>query len=180
MLINQPMEQTIFRFYSGSADNKPGLGPDESLNKNDNFKDLSKIINWRKKLSSFYECNFICNDDLTWKSVEHYYQCHKIKLVTGKTIEQIHIKYNILSPLDMKRMGGKNKLRMDIFHVTKWNIISDDIMTDALNYKFNIDEFKTILLQTKKAILSHYSRGTTGDAFGLGAKLMNLRDSFLI
>lgn len=170
------MERSIFRFYSGSADNEPGCGFEEVLSKYDNFSKLSKITNWRRKLSNFYECNFVCDGGLMWKSVEHYYQCHKIKLVTDKCIEQIHMKYNNLSSLDMKRMCGKNKLYMSSSHIARWNDISDKIMTDALNYKFNISEFKTVLLKTGTAILSHYSRGMQGDAFNLGAKLMQLRD----
>lgn len=65
----------ILMFYSKSADKKPGLGAHEKGNPND-FIELGKIKDWRKKLSNFFIAPMKI-DGLTYNSVEHYFHSYK-------------------------------------------------------------------------------------------------------
>lgn len=48
------MSKSRFVFYSKSADKDAGKGINELLNKGDDFSELNKIKDWRKKLSNMY------------------------------------------------------------------------------------------------------------------------------
>ena len=69
-----------FYFYSTSKDVFPGKGAREKLQKEfeSEYIELSKIKDWRRKLSNFAEAPFEL-DGLRWYSVEHYYQASKFK-----------------------------------------------------------------------------------------------------
>ena len=65
---------------SKSANKSPGKGAGESINPKyiEKYKKLAVIDDWRKKLSNSYIAPVII-DDLTWNSVEHFYQGSKYK-----------------------------------------------------------------------------------------------------
>lgn len=67
-------------FYNNSSNSLPGKSLGEFIPKNKilEFKKLSKIKNWRKKLDNSWIQPFII-DGKTWASVEHYYQASKYK-----------------------------------------------------------------------------------------------------
>lgn len=65
----------MFLFYSKSADRPPCYGIHEKGNIKD-YEQLSKISNWRKKLSNFHIAP-IKIDGLTYASVEHYFHAQK-------------------------------------------------------------------------------------------------------
>ena len=68
---------TRFVFYSKSADKSPGKGAQEELTESpDIYKKLSKIKDWRKKLSNFYFAPFIL-DGKKWNGVEYYFHAMK-------------------------------------------------------------------------------------------------------
>ena len=74
-------EGTEFMIYSKSASKpKPGCGTGEKIIPNQmvNYKDLIKIKNWRRILSTHYESP-VKIDNMMWNTVEHYFQGAKFK-----------------------------------------------------------------------------------------------------
>jgi predicted NAD-dependent protein-ADP-ribosyltransferase YbiA (DUF1768 family) len=75
-------ETDILMFYINSS-NKffPGEGHGEIIKESHkpNYNELSKIDNWRQKLSNQWISPFKLNG-LNWQSVEHYYQGSKFKI----------------------------------------------------------------------------------------------------
>jgi hypothetical protein len=71
----------VFMFYINSS-NKffPGFGKGEKVKQSHikNYLELSKIEDWRQKLSNQWKAPFKLNG-LRWLSVEHYYQGSKFK-----------------------------------------------------------------------------------------------------
>jgi ribA/ribD-fused uncharacterized protein len=69
-------------YYSKSKNVNAGKGVNEYVKdssiRNNKYKDLNKIKDFRKKLSNFYESPFIINDQ-KWNTVEHYYQGNKFR-----------------------------------------------------------------------------------------------------
>jgi predicted NAD-dependent protein-ADP-ribosyltransferase YbiA (DUF1768 family) len=74
-------EDDVLMFYIISS-NKfyPGFGKGEKIKQSHipNYLELSKIENWRQKLSNQWKAEFKLNG-LQWLSVEHYYQGSKFK-----------------------------------------------------------------------------------------------------
>tara|TARA_Y100000389_G_C17440192_1_gene508099 strand:+ start:623 stop:1228 length:606 start_codon:yes stop_codon:yes gene_type:complete len=67
---------TKFVFKSNSADKKPGKGVNEELSTGENYKDLEKIKDWRRKLSNMYISPFILGGK-EYISVENFF--HSVK-----------------------------------------------------------------------------------------------------
>jgi hypothetical protein len=72
-------EDEVLMFYISSS-NKfyPGEGKGEKIKDKHKYERLSKIDNWRQKLSNQWIAEFKL-DGLNWLSVEHYYQASKFK-----------------------------------------------------------------------------------------------------
>src|SRR5690348_14774068 len=100
-------EDKLF-YYSKSADKYPGKGVNEYTKENI-YKELSTIKNWRKMLSNFYIAPFKL-DGYTWNSVEHYYHAnkflHNIDLYKSFTLES-KSSYSE-DPVKAKSAGGKS------------------------------------------------------------------------
>lgn len=179
----------VFQFYSKSRDLDPGKGSGESIqdDKISEFKELSKIKNWRKMLSNFYESEFTL-DDKKWLSVEHYYQGAKFK----KENPDFYEKFSLDSGSDIskdtnlaKSAGGKSgkykgkqirpihvKIDKDFFK----NGRSSEEMKKAQREKYNQNkELKEMLILTKDAKLTHFSRGSPPIDF---TETMELRNEF--
>ena len=179
----------VFQFYSKSKDLKPGKGSGEKIpdDKISEYEELSKIKNWRKMLSNFYESEFTL-DDKRWLSVEHYYQGAKFK----KENPEFYEKFSLDSDSDIskdpnlaKSAGGKSgkskgklirpsniKIDKDFF----LNNRSSDEMKRAQREKYKQnEELKRMLLLTKDAKLTHFSRGNPPVVFN---ETMEIRKEF--
>jgi ribA/ribD-fused uncharacterized protein len=167
-------EPSLFRYFSKSKDAPPGLGTGERLRPGDEFPDITGI-NFRQKLSNFCLSPFTDSSDLTWSSVEHYFQAHKIHTVTNKDIHSSHEDISNLSSIEAKKVTNKKNLPLTNAQLHRWNAMKHEIIKQALRYKFEIPEYRDVLLNTKDAVISHVSRGQEGDAFGSGALLMEIR-----
>jgi len=71
---------TVFQFYSRSADAPPGEGSGEKIKAEDKLKytTLAAVGNWRKILSNFHQAEFGL-DGHRWQTVEHFYHASKFK-----------------------------------------------------------------------------------------------------
>jgi len=166
--------EDIFLFYSKSTDAKPGKGAGEMIQSDEKYDALSKIKDWRKKLSNFWIQPFDL-DGKRWQSVEHYYQASKFKgtpdfynqfsLDSGSDISK--------DPALAKGAGGKSgkfkgklvrskEIRVDDGFFERKNIE----MYKAQHAKFTQhDDLMKMLKLTKDAKLMHFVRGSPNIAF---------------
>jgi predicted NAD-dependent protein-ADP-ribosyltransferase YbiA (DUF1768 family) len=184
----------VFQFYSKSIHKVPGKGSGEQIpgEKISEFKELSTIKDWRKKLSNFWveiDANkgivpFIL-DDHKWASVEHYYQGAKFKQLHP----EFYLSFSLDSgtelskdPLLAKSAGGKTgKSKGKLIRPKEVTIDPDFFgkrhmveMYDAQYAKFTqIPGLKELLLATNNAKLTHFSRGSPPIVFDT---LMEIRD----
>lgn len=173
-------ENTVFVFYSKSANKKPGRGkgeiiPDERLVE---FNELAKIKDWRKVLSNFYMkpkrdgevVPLFELDGLKWASVEHYYHANKFK----KNHPDYYRLFAIDSgsqimddPKKAKGAGGKTGKVAGKKFRPKNVVIDEDFFDDNNNEvimekgqmaKYKQDDMsRQVLLKTKDAKLLHYT-----------------------
>ena len=99
-------ERIVFRCSSNSASAPPGEGDGEEIPEEDKseFKDLSKIKDWRRKIANFWTSTSSGDwsaeftlDGKRWKSVEHYYQASKFKYGHPEFYEKFSLDYNGIS-----------------------------------------------------------------------------------
>ena len=164
---------TVFQFYSGSMDKPlPGAGAGESMGPEGvkEYDDLKKITSWRKMLSNFWPALFIL-DGHKWLSVEHYYQGSKFK----RQNKDYYLQFSLDSNSELsknqamaKGAGGKSGKFQGKLIRPKEIKVDDDFfsgrgkkeMEDAMFAKFSQNEdLKKVLLATKRAKLTHFSRG---------------------
>lgn len=169
---------TVFRYYSLSKDEYPGKGRGEELSEGESYDDLVGR-NFRQKLSNFWNFDLFDKEGNKWRSVEHYYQGHKMQIRTGETFDIISKATFDKTSLEMKKLTGKRLMPLTKEQSERWDAIRHQILRDALEIKFQNPVYMDILLKTRNATLSHVSRGQTGDAFGGGALLMEIRDKIM-
>jgi DNA-directed RNA polymerase subunit K/omega/predicted NAD-dependent protein-ADP-ribosyltransferase YbiA (DUF1768 family) len=134
------MAPDMLMFNQFSADKKPGMGVMEHVSDRSVYQGLSKIRDWRKMLSNEYTENLLIDNE-TWLSVEHYvlsnnYSDDAIQFAKLKNIQ------------DVKELSKLKRKTYD-----------DEVLEKALKVKFSLDKYKSILIETKDAILTHWKRG---------------------
>jgi predicted NAD-dependent protein-ADP-ribosyltransferase YbiA (DUF1768 family) len=166
---------TVFQFYSKSITKLPGKGAGEiiSANEMNEYTDLSRIPDWRKKLSNFWVEPFTL-DGHNWSSVEHYYQGSKFK----RNNPEFYLQFSLDSGSELsknsamaKGAGGKTGKFLKVQIRPKNMMVDEDFFgpgkrgekeMEAAQYaKFSQhEELKYLLQSTKKAKLQHFSRGS--------------------
>lgn len=127
-----------------------------------------------KFLSNFYP-SLLTIDGKTWRTVEHRFQAMK----TSSLEQQEEIR-NAGSPKEAKKLGRKVELIPD------WESQKFQVMEEALQNKFSMEPFRSLLLQTGNSDIyedSPYDRiwgtgtlGGVGPGFNhLGTLLMEIR-----
>jgi predicted NAD-dependent protein-ADP-ribosyltransferase YbiA (DUF1768 family) len=164
---------SVLQFYSKSKDIAPGKGSGETLGEDDDFTLLSKIVDWRKMLSNFWEESFFL-DGFEWLSVEHYYHAMKTddKCIryTFTLDSNTHMSKSALAA---KKAGGmKFMTQKPDFHLMR-----EDVMVRAQKAKFEQNDYLGhALLVTWDAQLNHFSRGSPPISFD---GLMDIRDHII-
>ena len=165
-------ENIHFVFYSKSANKKPGKGKNEKIpkEKENEYKELGKIKDWRRVLSNFYVVVKPFElDGHTWNSVEHYYQASKFKNYTeGSDKHNFYLKFTAESnselskdPNKAKKYGGKTqtgKYRPKHIFMDEdfFNGKHKKYMEEGQRAKYTQDQHsQKVLLLTKNAKLLH-------------------------
>ena len=163
----------VFMFHEKSENAaKPGKGSGENISqsKMNDYVDLAKNKDWRRKLDDMWSSIVMEIDNKRWASVEHYLQYAKYKKGFPDFAMQFSIDANSefsTDPVIAKYAGSdtgkyKNKiLRPKNVKQDPDYILGryDEERMKALRAKFTQNEdMKQILLATKRAKLLHFSR----------------------
>lgn len=161
-------EDIVFQVFEHSSGHpKPGKGAGERIPDQDllRFATLASIPDWRRKLSPLWMQPFKL-DELTWPSVEHYYQASKFKHVNHAFYYSFSVESN--SPLSMNPelvtdAGAVHSMRRNpSIHIDPDfdNNIGKAVFAKAEQAKFTQHaDLRHVLLQTKNAMLMLYRKG---------------------
>jgi ribA/ribD-fused uncharacterized protein len=152
------MSNDTLCFFSGSSNCSPGLGPNEKVGSLSRYKELERITFWRRKLSNFAVGPFEL-DGKTWRTVEHYFQAQKLRLVDPELAETFTVESGTVlgtegTGLDAQKMRKARILSKELLEI--WENTKDEIMAKAWEAKFSQNlEMKKVLLATGEAELLH-------------------------
>ena len=156
-------DSTIFQFYFKSSDApKPGKGTGERLGPEglQEYIELASIPKWRKKLSNFWEQEFIL-DNKKWLTVEHYYQGSKYKRNNPQHYDLFSLNSNSdvsRDPKKARELGSKKKISVDDDF---FNGRHEKVLEDGMRAKFTQNKDLTNLLKsTKRAKLQLFIKGS--------------------
>jgi hypothetical protein len=181
----------VFLFHAKAVSTqKPGKATGERLEKGRqiDFKDLSKIVDWRKKLDDQWTgAPFITEDRLRWTSVQHYLEASKFK----KGFHDFYEQFSLNNPSELSRdvelamkVGDTTLLKYKTMRPEKVKVDPDYFLgrrekerEEALRGKFTQNEdLKQLLLATRDATLKKMIRRKPAEPDVL---LMQLRKSLL-
>jgi predicted NAD-dependent protein-ADP-ribosyltransferase YbiA (DUF1768 family)/DNA-directed RNA polymerase subunit E'/Rpb7 len=158
-----------FVFYALSKNVYPGKGNKEKLPKEfaSEYIELSKIDNWRQKLSNYAFIPFELNG-LHWNTVEHYVEASKFKLNNPEFYKLFSVESNseLSKNLDyLKAVSSKSGKLKDVLVRPKGVKIDPDFYDSHRNIKelyyaqlhkfMDNQELRNLLLATKNARLIH-------------------------
>lgn len=152
------MNNDILCFYSNSIDRIPGHGPHEQVSDVSRYQELQMIPNWRQKLSNFAVAPFLLSGR-TWRTVEHYFQAQKLRLVDPELAETFTVESGTVlgtkgSGLDARKMRKARILSRELLE--KWESEKEKRMEEAWKEKFTQNlEMRKVLVATGKATLLH-------------------------
>jgi ribA/ribD-fused uncharacterized protein len=152
------MSNDTLCFFSGSSNCSPGMGPYERVGILSRYKELEQITYWRRKLSNFAVAPFKL-DGKTWRTVEHYFQAQKLRLVDPELAETFTVDSGSIlgtegTGLDAQKMRKARILSKELLEV--WDREKDEVMARAWRAKFSQNEdMKKVLLATGEAELLH-------------------------
>jgi predicted NAD-dependent protein-ADP-ribosyltransferase YbiA (DUF1768 family) len=145
-------------FYSKSAHKKAGHGSGESIEKNDEFTELDKILDWRRILSNFHYDPFLWNST-EWYCIEEAFQAEKFgsknyeefKKCTRKNCKNFKTDIGICS-----QKMRKWKI-LDDAQLKEWDKKKNFVMKSISMEKYKQSEIgRKILLLTNNAKLMHF------------------------
>ena len=187
---------TTFQYYSKSLDAAaPGKGAGETVGPEGPkfYSELSKIPLWRRKLDDEWPGEFMV-DGKKWLTVIHYFEGSKFKrdnpnfysqfsLDSGSALSKEIVLAEAASSKNGKYKGELIRpkditIDKDFFEVRKEGITRGNLEKQAaIMAKFNQnEEFKRLLMSTKKAKLNHFIRGAPPE---LSIDLMIVREKLL-
>ena len=169
-------DDIIFRFSSNSYTAYPGNGSGEKMPKKKmaEYKSLSKIKDWRKKIDHSYSKSHFTLDGRKWASVEHYYNAAKFK----KGHPDLYFSFSLDSDSDLSKKvslaiekgGKKNGTNIDPDFYSNRNL---EEKKKAIEAKFTQnEELKRLLIMTNPAKLVHFKRGNSPET---DIELMEIR-----
>jgi predicted NAD-dependent protein-ADP-ribosyltransferase YbiA (DUF1768 family) len=179
-------DDIIFQFYHKS-DHKPlpgkGVGEEIPEDQVREFIDLSKIKDWRRKLSKFWDGDTFELDGKKWKSVEHFYQASKFKENNYDFYREFSLdsKSKISDDLVLAKAAGsasgkhkEEQLRDQSIPIDpNFEKMKKDVLIVAQTAKFEQNpELLDLLRKTKNAKLVHFVRGSPPVVF---SDLMQIR-----
>lgn len=175
------MSKDVLSFYSGSPNRSPGLGPHEQISSVSRYKELEQITNWRQKLSNFAVAPFKL-DGKTWRTVEHYFQAQKLRLVDSELAETFTVDSGTALGTEGTGLNARNMRKAKILSkelLKVWDLQKDESMAKAWTAKFSQnEEMKKVLLATGEAELWHSGPRIPLQRFvGLETLRMNLQVS---
>ena len=170
----------VFQIYGKSNDKPlPGKGSGEkiSMEQIKDYSELSKIMDWRRKLSDAY-ITPIKIDDYTWNSIVHYMNGNKFKsnmdYYKQFTLESSSV---ISESVEKAKEAGnlKSKIRpKDISIDEDYEIKKSELLLNAYKNKFEQhEEFKNILKLTRKSTIKNYLKGKEAE---INYELMKTRE----
>ena len=152
-------DSIVFQYYINSSSKPyPGKGSGEKIESKyeKEYYSLSKIPEWRRKLSNLWESN-IKLDGYTWLTVEHYYQANKYKNDNPDYYYQFTIESNSDLSKEPKLLNKVKKIKID----NNFESIKNDVMQKGQTAKYEQNkELMDMLQKTKDAKLVHYVKGS--------------------
>jgi predicted NAD-dependent protein-ADP-ribosyltransferase YbiA (DUF1768 family) len=183
-------ESVVLQFYDKSSDERlPGKGSGETMPKEAimQFANLKAIKDWRKKLDDTWvePGKTFLLDGRRWNSAEHYYQGSKFK----ESNPEFYLSFSAESGTELSKnpdmakaaASSSGKYKGELLRPSEVSIDptfygkrKEKELFDAICAKFTqIDELRSVLLETRNAKLMHYLKGKEPE---LAEQLIMVRD----